>query len=115
MAFSTDVVVHLTAVTPPEDLQGVLAFDVTDLSVVPTPSALVSSALSWSLDMAGGVPDRIQYHSADEVPEIPAGGDEDGPSIQPLSPPGPRRRAPSGPTPKGANAWLHLWPRIWTG
>ena len=99
MDFSTDVVVHLTAVTPPEDLQGVLAFDVTDLSVVPT----------------GGVPDRIQYHSADEVPEIPAGGDEDGPSIQPLSPPGPRRRAPSGPTPKGANAWLHLWPRIWTG
>lgn len=110
--FSTDVVVHLIAVTSPEDLPGVLAFDVTDLSAVPTPSVLVSSALSWSLDMAGGVPDRIQYHSADEVPEIPAGGDEDGPSNQPLSPPGPRRRAPSGPTPKGANAWLHLWPRI---
>ena len=106
--FSIDVVVHLTAVTSPEDLLGVLAFDVADLSAVPTPSALVSSALSWSLDMAGGVPDRTQYHSADEVPEILAGGTKKAPSNQPLSPPGPRRRAPSGPTPKGANAWLHL-------
>lgn len=68
--FSSEVVRFMTAVAAKDDLEGVHTFSLEDPWLVPLPDSLVAAAMLW----AGGAAetsDRLQFYSADEVPETP--------------------------------------------
>ena len=103
--FSSDIAVYMKALTAPSQLQGILLLDPSEIGFIPSPSSLSSIAIAWTMDVAQSAPERMQFYSADEVPETPHPGTEealpeaDSPVEQ--QPPG-RRRAPGGVTGKGS-------------
>ena len=75
--FSSDIAVYMKALTAPSQLQGILLFDPSEIGFIPSPSSLSSIAIAWTMDVAQSAPERMQFYSADEVPETPHPGTEE--------------------------------------
>ena len=92
--FHSEVAKFLKPVVGPEDLIELLVFDAAEPSMIPQPAELISLAIAWTLEQAGLSQDRMQFYSADEVPETPE-------ATAKVSPSKPKRRTPGGAMPGG--------------
>ena len=70
--FTNEVQGHLAPISSKEELHVLSPFDFLDFAIIPDPDSLVSQAHAWARGDRENVMDRIQYYSADEVPETPA-------------------------------------------
>ena len=70
--FSVEVSNFITELVVKEDIAELTPFDFMDFSLVPDPDSLVARAQEWARGGGDVVLERIQYYSADEVPETPA-------------------------------------------
>ena len=70
--FTNEVQGHLAPISSKEELHVLSPFDFLDFAIIPDPDSLVSQAHAWARGDRESVMDRIQYYSADEVPETPA-------------------------------------------
>ena len=103
--FSSDIAVYMKALTAPSQLQGILLFDPSEIGFIPSPSSLSSIAIAWTMDVAQSAPERMQFYSADEVPETPHPGTEEAL---------PEADSPSGATTARApkSSRLSYWKRV---
>ena len=69
--FASAALACLQAVRDKQKLEELAAFDVLDITVVPDPDDVVTRANAWAQGLGGDQLERIQYYSADEVPETP--------------------------------------------
>ena len=69
--FASAALACLQAVRDKQKLEELAAFDVLDITVVPDPDDVVTRANAWAQGLGGDQLERIQYYSADEVPEAP--------------------------------------------
>eukprot|EP00435_Cladocopium_sp_Y103_P053894 s978_g17.t1 len=90
---SEELAIFMRAVEGPDDLTEVMPFEVPEDHLIPLPEDLVERALAWARGADEGVSERIQYYSAEEVPETPPD-----PGVRRQS----RRRGPAGSTGGGA-------------
>ena len=76
--FNQNVAAHLSPVDI-SDLDGIHTFDIMVSFLVPMPEEFVSQAMSWAAG-SEATPPRIQFYSADEVPEtLTANGEQTAP------------------------------------
>eukprot|EP00435_Cladocopium_sp_Y103_P012701 s233_g3.t1 len=68
---STDVLAALTQLESKEELADIILFDVNEPLVIPLPDELVLKAQEWVHGSEVEPPARVQFYSADEVPETP--------------------------------------------
>lgn len=69
--FASAALACLQAVKDRQKLESLSSFDMLDISVVPDPDDVVTRANAWAQGLGGDQLERIQYYSADEVPETP--------------------------------------------
>lgn len=82
---TADALPGLSPLTSVEELEQIFLFDGSEPTVVPSPDELVGKAQDWARGAEELPPERVQYYSADDVPETPP--------VPPEKRPG-RRRAP---------------------
>lgn len=91
--FAGAAVSALQVVRSRERLEDLTSFDLLDMTLVPEPDEVVARASAWAQGQSGELLERIQFYSADEVPETP---------MAPSAKRTPRRRVPGGGTGGGS-------------
>lgn len=86
---SSDALLAISPLESMDELEGMFLFDPAEPTVVPVPDELVAKAKAWTSGVDVEPPERLQYYSAEDVPETPT-------SAQPKR--SSRRRAPGAGT-----------------